>query len=179
MKKKANSSKNNRKKEKNKIEEVGSFDADLSKVIYIIVGVLVVFGLFYLITLFVLDRDTSSKVETPEAEISLDTTIVGRSLSMPEKKYYVLFYDNDNEEVSEEYSSIITDYTYSTDDSRVKLYTVDMSDGLNKNFVKEESNSNPEKASDIAIKGTTLMVIEEGKVVDYIEDQTRIKDLLK
>ena len=42
-----------------------------------------------------------------------------------------------------------------------------MDDGLNKQYVAEESKPMPEKTTDIAIKGTTLMVIENGKVVDY------------
>lgn len=165
--------------EKNKIENVGSFDTDISKVIYIILGVVCVFCVFYLITLFVLNKDDNTTKTDEEVEISLDTTIVGRSFSMPEDKYYVLYYDAKDEEVSEEYSSTITNYIYSTSEDHVKLYTVDMSDALNKKYVSEESKPMPEKVSDIAIKGTTLMVIEKGKVVEYTEDKTRIEELLK
>ena len=179
MKKKVNNSKAKLAKEKNKIEEVGSFDTDVSKIIYIIVGVAVVFGLFYLITLLVLNKDTKTTKTDEEVQISLDTTIVGRSLNMPEKFYYVLYYDLSNDEVTETYSNLVMNYNYSTSEDHVKLYTVDMSDALNKTYVSEESNYNPEKASDIAIKGTTLMVVSEGKVVDYIEDQSRIEELLK
>ena len=85
MKKKVNKTKNNVKKEKNKIDNVGSFDTDISKVIYIIIGVVCVFCVFYLITLFVLDKDTETPKSDEEISISLDSTIVGRSLSMPEK----------------------------------------------------------------------------------------------
>lgn len=165
--------------EKNKIENVGSFDTDISKVIYIILGVVCVFCVFYLITLFVLNKDDNTTKTDEEVEISLDTTIVGRSFSMPEDKYYVLYYDAKDEEVSEEYSSTITNYIYSTSEDHVKLYTVDMSDALNKKYVSEESKPMPEKVSDIAIKGTTLMVIEKGKVVEYTEDKIRIEELLK
>ena len=165
--------------EKNKIENVGSFDTDISKVIYIILGVVCVFCVFYLITLFVLNEDDNTTKTDEEVEISLDTTIVGRSFSMPEDKYYVLYYDAKDEEVSEEYSSTITNYIYSTSEDHVKLYTVDMSDALNKKYVSEESKPMPEKVSDIAIKGTTLMVIEKGKVVEYTEDKIRIEELLK
>lgn len=179
MKKKESNSKGKLKNEKNKIEEVGSFDIDIFKIIYVLLGVICIFCIFYLVTLFVLNKDTEKTTETKEVEISLDETIVGRSLSMPEEKYYVLYYDTSNEEVVEKYSSIITNYIYSTDESKTKLYTVDMSDGLNKSYSKDESNSSPEKAADIAINGTTLMLVEKGKVVDYIEDQKRIEELLK
>lgn len=178
MKKKTNKSKR-KVEEKNKIENVGSFDTDISKVIYIILGVVCVFCVFYLLTLFVLNKDDNTTKTDEEVEISLDTTIVGRSLSMPEDKYYVLYYDAKDETVSEEYSSTITNYIYSTSEDHVKLYTVDMSDALNKKYVSDESKPMPEKVSDIAIKGTTLMVIEKGKVVEYTEDKTRIEELLK
>lgn len=178
MKKKTNKSKR-KVEEKNKIENVGSFDTDISKVIYIILGVICVFCVFYLLTLFVLNKDDNTTKTDEEVEISLDTTIVGRSLSMPEDKYYVLYYDAKDETVSEEYSSTITNYIYSTSEDHVKLYTVDMSDALNKKYVSDESKPMPEKVSDIAIKGTTLMVIEKGKVVEYTEDKTRIEELLK
>ena len=178
MKKKTNKSKR-KVEEKNKIENVGSFDTDISKVIYIILGVICVFCVFYLLTLFVLNKDDNTTKTDEEVEISLDTTIVGRSLSMPEDKYYVLYYDAKDETVSEEYSSTITNYIYSTSEDHVKLYTVDMSDALNKKYVSDEYKPMPEKVSDIAIKGTTLMVIEKGKVVEYTEDKTRIEELLK
>ena len=178
MKKKTNTTKV-KVQEKNKIENVGSFDTDLSKIIYIVLGVICVFGLFYLLTVFVLNKDDNTTKTDEEVEISLDTTIVGRSFSMPEEKYYVLYYDAKDEVVSEEYSSTITNYIYSTSEDHVKLYTVDMSDALNKKYLSEESKPMPEKVSDIAIKGTTLMVIEKGKVVEYTEDKARIEELLK
>ena len=178
MKKKTNKTKR-KVEEKNKIENVGSFDTDIFKVIYIVLGVICIFCIFYLITVFVLNKDENTTKTDEEVEISLDTTIVGRSFSMPEDKYYVLYYDAKDEAVSEEYSSTITNYIYSTSEDNVKLYTVDMSDALNKKYVSEESKSMPEKVSDIAIKGTTLMVIEKGKVVEYTEDKTRIEELLK
>ncbi len=178
MKKKTNKRKR-KVEEKNKIENVGSFDTDIFKVIYIVLGVICVFCLFYLITVFVLNKDDNTTKTDKDVEISLDTTIVGRSFSMPENKYYVLYYDAKDETVVEEYSSTITNYIYSTSEDHVKLYTVDMSDALNKKYVSEESKPMPEKVSDIAIKGTTLMVIEKGKVIEYTEDKTRIEELLK
>lgn len=178
MKKKTNNKKR-KVEEKNKIENVGSFDTDIFKVIYIVLGVICVFCIFYLITVLVLNKEDNTTKTDEEVEISLDTTIVGRSFSMPEDKYYVLYYDAKDEDVVEEYSATINNYIYSTSEDHVKLYTVDMSDALNKKYVSEESKPMPEKVSDIAIKGTTLMVIENGKVVEYTEEKTRIEELLK
>ena len=174
-----NKSKKNIKVDNKKIENGGSFDVDFFKVLYLVLGVICVFCTFYVITVFVVVKDVKEAEKNTNVAISTDNIIVGRSLSMPEDKYYVLYYDAKDETVSEEYSSTITNYIYSTSEDHVKLYTVDMSDALNKKYVSDESKPMPEKVSDIAIKGTTLMVIEKGKVVEYTEDKTRIEELLK
>lgn len=167
------------KRDLNKKNDDMGLEIDVFKFIYIVLGVICVFCLFYLFTLFVLNKDTKVKNDDVETVISLDTTIVGRSLSMPEDNYYVIFYDPKNEEVNEKFSQIIRNYTYSTDDDHTKLYSVDMSSSFNKKYVGEKSNVNPSKVSDISIKGTTLMVVKKGKVVEYIEDETKIEELLK
>jgi hypothetical protein len=174
-----NKSKKNIKVDNKKIENVGSFDVDFFKVLYLVLGVICVFCTFYIITVFVVVKDTKEAEKNKDVAISLDSTIVGRSMSMPEEKYYVLYYETKNEEVAEKYTSIVGTYQVNASDDKIKLYTVDMSDALNKKYAAEESNTKPNDESDIAIKGTTLIVIENGEVVDYIEDQDRIEALLK
>ena len=80
MKKKTNKTKR-KVEEKNKIENVGSFDTDKFKVIYIVLGVICIFCIFYLITIFVLNKDENTTKTDEEVEISLDTTIVGKRKS--------------------------------------------------------------------------------------------------
>ena len=174
-----NKSKKNIKVDNKKIENVGSFDVDFFKVLYLVLGVICVFCTFYVITVFVVVKDVKEAEKNTNVAISTDNIIVGRSLSMPEEKYYVLFYETKNEDVAENYSSLVSTYQYSTNEEKIKLYTVDMSDAFNKKFAAEESNTKPTIESEIAIKGTTLMVVENGEVVDYIEDQDRIKSLLQ
>ena len=53
-----------------------------------------------------------------------------------------------------------------------------MSEGLNKKYTGEESNSNPKKASDIVINGPTLIKVKNGKVIEYIEGTESISDYL-
>ena len=179
MKKNVNKRKKNIKDNNKKIEEVGSFDVDFYKVIYVILAVICIFCVFYVVTVFVVVKDTKEIEKNKDVPISLDSTIVGRSLSMPEEKYYVLYYETKDEEVMEKYGSIVATYLANSSSDKTKLYTVDMSDALNKKYAAKESNTKPNNESEIAIKGTTLMIIENGNVVDYIEDQTRIEELLK
>ena len=170
--------KKNIKDDKKKIEEVGSFNVDLIHIVYVILGVISIFCIFYLITFFVVVKEVDN-TKYDDVSISVDNILAGRSLSMSEEKYYVLYYETKDEETNEKYSSIVSSYIYSTSEDKVKLYTVDMSDAFNKKYVSEESNTKPTKESDIAIKGTTLVIVENGEVVDYIEDANRIEELLK
>lgn len=179
MSKKTNKSKKNIKVDNKKIEAVGNFDVDFFKVIYLVLAVICFFCIFYVITVFVVVKDVKDAEKNKDVAISLDSTIVGRSLSMPEEKYYVLYYETKNEEVAEKYDPIVGTYQVNVSDDKVKLYTVDMSDAFNKKYAAEESNTKPSNESEIAIKGTTLIVVEKGEVVDYIEDQDRIETLLK
>ena len=59
-----------------------------------------------------------------------------------------------------------------------KLYSVDMSEGFNKKYVSENSNTSPENASELAIDGPTLIKIVDGSCVDYIEGTDAIIDYL-
>lgn len=181
MKKNINKKNTKEKNNAKKIENSGSFETDFYKILYIVLGVVCVFCLFYLLTVFITNKnsDSSNKKDEDEVSISLDSTIVGRSLSMSEEKYYVLYYETKNEEVADKYNPIVSSYNYKNDEGHIKLYTVDMSDAINKSYASTESNSAPKVESEIKINGTTLILVEKGNVVDYIEDQNRIEELLK
>lgn len=171
--------KNTKKNKKNisKIEEVGSFDTDIWSKLFIVLGVIAFFLAFYLLTLYITNKnsdDTDDSVENSEVSISTDTTIVGRALSMPEDEYLVVFYDNSDEEVASTYSSLVGGYT-----GGLKVYTVDMSKGFNKPYVTtDESNKSPEVESDFLINGPTLIKVTDNKVSEYIEGQDGITNYL-
>ena len=90
--------------------------------------------------------------------ISTDNIIVGRSLSMPEEKYYVLYYETKDEEVMEKYGSIVATYLANSSSDKTKLYTVDMSDALNKKYAAKESNTKPNNESEEKTLGSISFV---------------------
>ena len=55
-----------------------------------------------------------------------------------------------------------------------------MNDGLNKSHsTTEESNKNPNTVEDLSINGPTLIKIQAGKVINYIEGESEIRAILE
>ena len=177
--KKKKKTNNNIKNEKKKIENISEKTSDNVWHIFIVVCVIIIFLCsFYILAV----RITNSKGETKKkgdgsVSISYSNTIVGRILSMKEKEYLVVLYDKDDSDNSTSISSAIG--SYGDKKKHLTVYTVDMSDGLNKKYVGTESNTTPSKLSDIVINGPTLMKIRKGKVIEYVEGTENIENYLK
>ena len=134
---------------------------------------------FYLLTVYITNKNTNKKKDNDKEEVTIsnENIIVGRSLSMSDEDYYVIFYDKGDEEISSTYSEIVSHQKYSGDGK--KIYVVDMSSGFNKKFLTtEESNKTPATASDFKINGPTLILVSNHSVQDYIEGEESIKDYL-
>ncbi len=172
--------KNKNKQNIKKIENMGGFDADIKGKIIVVVGVLLFLLAFYLLTLFILNKDKDfDKNDTDKAEVSIsyDDIMIGRSLSMGDGEYLVIFYDKSNEDISSTFSSLVS--SYNAKEEHLKIYTVDMSKAFNSNNITDgESNKSPERASDFAINGPTLVKVSENKVVEYIEGEGDISTYL-
>ena len=154
------------KKEKEQIEELGfDFTDNIRGKIYVIIGVLCFILALYLFTLYLTGKgETTSYKSTPqEASISYNKIIVGRSFSVDNGEYLVVYYNLDDD-------SSIDDavHTY-RNSNKLNLYSVDMSDPINTKYKSEESNTNPTNASEIRINGPTLIKFNDKEVIDYIE----------
>ena len=175
-KRKSNQNKQNVKK----IENMGGFDGDIKGVIFVVVGVLVFLSLFYLLTVLILNKDKKSdkkQDDTTETVISYDKILLGRSLSMSDGEYLVIYYDASNDEISSTYSSLVS--TYNSKEEHLKIYTVDMSNSFNSKYVTDgESNKEPSSVSDFAINGPTLIKVSENRVAEYIEGEEGITSYL-
>lgn len=103
-----------------------------------------------------------------EKEENVDYTniVAGQTFTRSEDEYYVLFYDND--EILDKIKSSITE----------TIYKVDLNSSLNKNIISEEGNSKAEDAESLKINGTTIIKIEDGKNVSYIEGYDAVVDYL-
>ena len=171
--KKKNSTK---KKESKRIEEVSVESSILDKV-FVALGVLVFLLAFYLLTLHITNKNTKDTDKKEETTTSSDTIMLGRSLSMSDGEYFVIYYDTTDEDNADTYKNLSSSYAAR---NSVKVYTVDMNSGLNKGHATDgESNKNPNDESELLINGATLIKVSEGKVVEYIEGMDSIKGYLE
>lgn len=178
-KKKKNSIKN----EKSKINNINSeFDFNIKRYAFVVFGVVIFICAFYFLTVYITSKNktdsSSSTTEDSTTEtISYTDIMVGRSFSISDGDYYVIYYDKSNEDISSECSSIVS--TYNSKEEKIDIYTVDMSNGLNKKYSGDESNTNPSNASEIVINGPTLIKFSGGSVEEYIEGIDDIKSNLQ
>ena len=172
---------NKLKQERNKINNVSVTDSDIWSKAIIVCVIICVFCAFYFLTVFISKDDSSStnsnssnKKTTETTNISYDEILLGRSFSMEDGEYLVLYYDKDNSDLSSEMSSALS--TYNNKDSHLNFYTVDMSDALNSS---DEANHDAKDASEMKISGPTLIKFNNNKIDDYIEGKDEITDYLK
>lgn len=152
--------------------------SEVKSLIIVSVAVLLFFGLFYLITVIILDKDNHSKEnELEEVEVQHKEILVGTSFSVKADEYYVLYYETKNEDVSSDMYSLVSSYRSSN--SSVYLYTVDMSNALNASFKSDEANRSASKASELKISGPTLIKFVDGKINNYVEGIDEITAILK
>lgn len=174
--------KRGRSRKNTKKEEFKPVQTNPTQVLFITLGVAVFLLIFYFLTLYITSKNQEDTGEdnssTPvEENISSNSTIVGRSLSMGDAEYLVLFYDKKDEDNSSTYSSAASNYRYNSE--ALPLYEVDMSSAFNKNYVTDgESNKNPTTEEEILINGPTLIRVQNGQVVEYLEGESAITSYL-
>lgn len=178
----AKNSKNNKKERKiNKNEYETAIDSSIKNKIFIVIGFLVFLLAFYLLTLYITNKNNPKKDDSDtkeEVTFSYDEILLGRSLSMQDDEYLVLFYDKSDEKQSEIYDQLYKDYK--NKEEHLSIYYVDMSSGLNKKFsTTEESNKNPSDVSEFLINGPTLIRVNNHIVQDYYEGEESIKSIIQ
>lgn len=131
------------------------------KVILIIFVCLIV--IYLLIGIFITKEISfSSNKDNTEVTIYSDYILASELFRQKEEKYYVYFYDFEDSNSSIE-SAINSKYS----DERV--YRVDIKSGFNHMYMGEDSNYTVSKKEDLKINGVTLIAINNGKNVAYVE----------
>lgn len=156
-----------------KIDTVDDFD-DLYKKAMVVMSVICFLCLFYILALFITNKnsDQANKDAKEAVEISYENIIAGRSLSMSETEYLVIYYDTVNEEISSDISNAINEYN--TKDNPVPIYVVDMSKAINSTYLSSSPNKDPKNESELGIADTTLIKVENGKVKSYVEGKDEV-----
>lgn len=146
-------------------------DSEVKKTIIIIVIAIVLLIGMYFLTVFILSRDSEEQKIT-ENNIQYDEILAGESFNYS-GEYYVMYYDS-----SDEYStigSLISSYQLNNSD--IRLYSVDLANGMNKKYVTD-GDIVTDGPSSLRVKDNTLLKFNDGKVVEVITDLTKITDIL-
>jgi len=172
--------KGNNKKNKNvkKVEEVNTpNDGWYDKLILILV-VICILCLFYLLTVYLTEKEsTESAANKPEEEtvIQYDEILAGSTFNKPDEKYFVVYYDMSSEDIADITSAI---GAYNAKEDALPLYTVDMSNPLNKNYASKDSNKSVDEASELRINGVTLIRVKDGELDKYLEGEDEVVEYL-
>ena len=118
-----------------KIEEKDSYS--IKELLKIILIVVLVFGMFYVITYFVAsNKKEDEDLRTDTGVIDSEKMTLNNLLNRKENEYYVLAtkeYNNTKTNFTELYDKYIKDYESKND--KLVLYRVNLNDALNKNIV--------------------------------------------
>jgi len=149
----------------------------IKKFILILVSIGIIAFLLYFITAkYIIKDEFQNKPETTETTIYYDQVKVGNVFNRPYDEYYIMAFESeDNNAVY--YSALMN--SYASKEKSIKIYFLNLSVEMNKEYIKETGNSKATKPSELAFKGTTLLKISKGKIVEYYEDITKIENALK
>lgn len=101
-------------------------------------------------------------LEEEQKETDYTNIVAGQTFTRSDDEYYVVFYDD------EKILDTINNVSFET------IYKVDLNSSLNKNIVSEKGNPKAEDAESLKINGTTIIKIEDGKNVSYVEGYDKV-----
>lgn len=167
------SNKNNKKVEKKDNNEV-------FKIIKTLVIVLVVLGIFYLLTVYITSKKEDKYVKeetTGSADIGYQEILAGSSFSIDDNEYIVVYYDMSDDKLKSDITTLISSYESNKD--HLPIYTVNMNSAFNKKYKGSNSNTKPNSLEELSINGPTLIKFNNKEVEDYIENYDNIKGYLE
>lgn len=140
--------------------------------------VILLFVIYYVLAVFVTKEisisngnanSSNSEEETENNATTVSDRILASNIfNQKEDEYYVYFYDfsDENEAVASVMSNIST-----------KVYKVDTSSSLNSKYVTDEKgNKKAKKVEDLRVKNSTVIKIDNDKIVEYYEGSSEILD---
>lgn len=167
-----------KKKKKIKAEKYISDDSkEIRRFVIILFSVIIVVLAVYGISKVLIDEPNDEYVRnTTAGVIDYDMVSVGTMLNRNYDEYYVAIYDEEDPQAVF-YSTIITLYTNKED--AIKVYYCNLGNYLNQKYkVAEGEETNPDATniSELALGDLTLIKVENGRIVDYIEDIDTIRE---
>ena len=163
-------------KQRRQTKQVQTDDYSQStKSVLITLGVvLIVFLLFYLLTLAINNKNrrlNTKESSKEEATIQYYEILGDNTFTQSPSEYYVLFYDFEDPEAV--YLSYLFNLFAGYENQYI--YKVDLGNKMNEKFITtEKSNNKASKAGELKIKGTTLIKISKGKLIEYTEGSAQV-----
>ena len=155
------------------LKDKDEIPVEIKRVIIISLVILIVLVGIYFLTEVILNKEDDDSDKVTENAIQYEEILAGESFNQSEDKYYVIYYDS-----TDDYSSISSLISsYQMNDNEVKLYSVDLSNGMNKSYVTD-GNVVTTNASSLRVKANTLLEFTNKKVTDVITDNDEIIDIL-
>lgn len=150
------------------------FEQNTKTTIIIVSVVAIIVLLFYLLTIAINNKNRKLNTKEPEkteTKIQYLEILGDNTFTMSPNEYFVLFYDFEDPEavyldlLFNQYAGLENQY----------IYKVNLGSKMNEKFIaKDKSNSKASKASELKIKGTTLIKIKKGKNVEYTEGVAQV-----
>lgn len=141
--------------------------------VIMIICILLLLGIFYLITTKILDNAKKKKDETLDVYIQYDEILAGESFNQKEEEYLVVYYDS-----SDKYSilkSLVSSYQSKDDVTRV--YTVDLANGMNKKYIGDQVDTS--SPSSLKVVYPTMLRFKNGSVSETITSDDEIYEYFR
>ncbi len=145
-----------------------SLNSEIKKTIWTCVVVLLVLGVFYIISVKATGNSLFKKDEKNEVSFQYTEILAGSSFDMGDN-YYVVYYDMSDYENDEttELTNSISNFRNKFPD--INIYTCDLGNAFNKPLVTtNEPNTKPIDAEDLLLNGPTIIKFSNGSVEEYI-----------
>lgn len=122
--------------------------------------------LFVIVVAVLITKLANGDFGKKDEPTTVDTTILaGQTFDKKYDTYYVVFYDFDNDSsVTSRLENISTN----------KVFKVNTKDKLNSSVINTSSNTKASSADELKINGVTLIKIENGKNVEYVEGLSNV-----
>lgn len=165
---------NRKQRRKNKQLVEDEYTQSTKSIIITLLVVLCIFLIFYGITVLVNNSNrklNTKEPETKETEIQYFEILGDDTFTMSPVEYYVLFYDFEGPE------AVYYDYLFNqyAGVENQYIYKVDLSKGFNKKFISEDkTNKKAKNAGELKVKNATLIKIQKGKNVKYVEGTSQV-----
>ena len=142
---------------------------EMVKLIRIFLIIVVVFMLFYALTVTISNKKNKPSIENNNVDsIQYTEILLGTIFNKKENSYYVIAEFKDDEK---NYSSYVNEYNKKED--ALNIYYVDMNDAMNSKYINDEENITND-ISDLKISKTTLFKIENGQIVEHYSGNEKI-----